>query len=63
LKAILLPAVYFRRFVEIQIEMLIWRQPLFANAGWPEPDAWLTSELVTREFAKLQVAGMRLFDA
>jgi hypothetical protein len=35
---------------------------LFANPGWLEPDAWLTPELVAREFAKLQVAGMRLFE-
>jgi hypothetical protein len=35
---------------------------LFANAGWLEPDTWLTRELVEREFAKLRVAGMRLFD-
>lgn len=36
---------------------------LFANAGWLEPDMWLTRELVEQEFAKLRVAGMRLFDA
>jgi hypothetical protein len=35
---------------------------LFANAGWLEPDTWLTRELVEREFAKLQVAGMQLFE-
>lgn len=35
---------------------------LFANAGWLEPNSWLTRELVEREFTKLQVAGMRLFD-
>ena len=35
---------------------------LFANAGWLEPDTWLTHELIEREFAKLQVAGMQLFE-
>jgi hypothetical protein len=35
---------------------------LFANAGWLEPDTWLTRKLVGREFAKLRVAGMRLFE-
>jgi hypothetical protein len=36
---------------------------LFANAGWLEPNTWLTRELVEQEFAKLRVAGTRLFDA
>ena len=35
---------------------------LFANAGWLEPNSWLTRELVEREFAKLQVMGMQLFE-
>ena len=35
---------------------------LFANAGWLEPNTWLTRELVEQEFAKLRVGGMRLFD-
>ena len=35
---------------------------LFANAGWLEPDTWLTHELIEREFAKLQVDGMQLFE-
>jgi len=35
---------------------------LFASAGWLEPDAWLTRELVEREFAQLRSAGMRLFE-
>jgi Putative DNA-binding domain len=35
---------------------------LFANAGWLEPNSWLTRELVVREFAKLRVVGMQLFE-
>ncbi|WP_108521313.1 helix-turn-helix domain-containing protein [Bradyrhizobium algeriense] len=49
---------YFMAFRRVALPVF----DLFANAGWFEPITWLTPELVEREFAKLQVAGMRLFD-
>ena len=35
---------------------------LFASPGWLEPETWLTRELVEREFAKLRVDTVRLFE-
>ncbi|HEX9544888.1 MAG TPA: hypothetical protein VF955_06865 [Pyrinomonadaceae bacterium] len=49
---------YFTAFRRVALPVF----DLFANPGWLEPDTWLTRELVEREFAKLQAAGMRLFD-
>ncbi|QBR71895.1 hypothetical protein CU048_12140 [Beijerinckiaceae bacterium] len=35
---------------------------LFRNAGWLEPDKWLTRELVEQEFGKMQGAALHLFE-
>ena len=49
---------YFEAFRKVALPVL----RLFADSGWFDPDDWLTRDAVRREFARMNVGTLKLFD-